>query len=102
MIAIPAHSRYLSMSNDTWELPMLSEVRVAAPIVTVEGPTPRRSRISPRVLSMSRRAWTWIIDAVSGPGLEGGGIDDSRYPSSFMVTHGRGSRQVRGLWPQPF
>ena len=43
------------------------------------------------------------MEVISGPGLGvSGGIDDSAMPSGFMAPYGRGSRQVRNLWHQPF
>jgi hypothetical protein len=50
-----------------------------------------------------RRIWSALVTVVSGPGLgASGGIDDSAMPSGFIVPYGRGSRQVRNLWHQPF
>ena len=47
--------------------------------------------------SFVRRLWSKLVSVLSGPGL-----DDSAFPSGFMAPYGRGSRQVRNLWHQPF
>jgi hypothetical protein len=60
------------------------------------------TRIRPHIRRASKRIWTFLVDAISGPGLDGGGIDESAFPSGFMTPHRRGNRQVRNLWHEPF
>jgi len=83
-----------------------TETRDAAPSVhrseNPSGSAPAAPRPS-RLRSISKRIWTFLVEVISGPGLGvSGGIDDSAMPSGFMAPYGRGSRQVRNLWHQPF
>ena len=42
----------------------------------------------------------FLVNAISGSADTG--IDESAFPSSFQGAYGRGSRQIRSLWHQPF
>ncbi len=85
----------------SWSIRIPTEKQAPSPIApsTPNTPTaPSANRLRPII----RRLWTALVNAVSGPGLNGGGIDESAFPSGFIAPYGRGSRQVRNLWHMPF
>jgi len=81
---------------------MLSEVRATVKVGAREPRSPLRAPVAAGLGRTWRRLRVAVIDALSGPGLGGGGIDESAFPSGFIVPYAKGSRQVRNLWHLPF
>ena len=71
--------------------------RRAVTLVPVASEPSQKSPRGRRLRRVGRGIWRFLVNAISGPGL-----DDSALPSSFEAPYGRGSRQVRSLWHMPF
>ena len=67
-------------------------------------PVRRQPRGQAGLRSISKRIWTFLVVAISGPGLgeEFKTIDETAMPSGFIAPYKSGSRQVRNLWHMPF
>ena len=75
----------------TWFAPIAvdkPEPKTSVPNQTPSARLPRR---------IGKGLWNVLVNVISGPGLDGGGIDESAFPSSFKAPYGKGSRQIRSL-----
>jgi hypothetical protein len=86
--------------NVAARIPVESEGPVLVP-AEVREPSPEPPLVR-YTRSVGKWLWRQLVNAISGPGLEGGGIDESAFPSGFNVPYKQGSRQVRNLWHEPF
>lgn len=109
---------YRSTSNEPREIAMVIYVNTAARIpadsdrnalVLADAETDADARepshkppLGRYVKSAGKWFWRQLVNAISGPGLEGGGIDEGAFPSGFAAPYKQGSRQVRNLWHEPF